>query len=401
VRHRPLHRGLSRDIRHLWLIALFIGSSAVALRPSLALAMIAPTALPTVQGTRADGQTPVFAYYYIWFTPGSWSRAKVDLPLLGRYSSADPKIIAQHVRWAKDAGIDGFIVSWKHEPRLDAPLKALIDEAHRQDFKLILLYQGLDFNRDPIGIQRVAADLRWFEATYGSDPAFSVFGPPVVIWSGTWKYSLSDIATVRSQIGAPTRLLLLGSDRSADEYGARRAVLDGDAYYWSSADPQRTPGYASRLEALARAVSKSGGKWIAPVAPGFDARLIGGTTVVPRRGGDTYRSAWSVAKSEQPSAIGIISWNEFSENSHIEPSESNRDAYLTITGDLTGHVRRPSETILPGEIAAPGSLDVDSSELAVSVTAEQQLLSLLVSAALLGLIALSAVLTRTRRQGTD
>jgi hypothetical protein len=398
MRDQAQRDGPVGKIGRLWLAAVVIGISAVPLGPSAALAMLTPLAAPTPQAIHADGETPVFAYYYIWFTPGSWSRAKVDLPLLGAYNSADPKVISQHVRWAKDAGIDGFIVSWKHEPRLDAPLKALIEEAHRQDFKLILLYQGLDFNRDPIGIKRIAADLLWFEDTYGSDPAFAVFGPPTVVWSGTWKYSVSDIATVRAQIGAPRRVLLLGSDRSADEYRARQAVLDGDAYYWSSADPQRTPGYASRLEALASAASAGGGKWIAPVTPGFDARLVGGTTVVPRRGGETYRSSWSIGKSEHPSAIGIISWNEFSENSHIEPSESNRYTYLGITGDLTGRAARPSETTLPGEIAAPGSLDVDSSDLTVSVTAEQQLVSLLVSAGLLGLIALSALLTRTRRR---
>src|SRR2546423_6067510 len=69
---------------------------------------------------------PVFAYYYVWFRPGSWDRAKTDLPLLGAYDSADPAVIAQHIRWAREAGISGFIVSWKHEPRLDAPLALLV-----------------------------------------------------------------------------------------------------------------------------------------------------------------------------------------------------------------------------------------------------------------------------------
>src|SRR5260221_7147903 len=59
----------------------------------------------------------VFAYYYIWYTPTSWNRAKTDLPTLGAYDSADRTVIAQHMAWAKQAGIDALIVSWKHQPR--------------------------------------------------------------------------------------------------------------------------------------------------------------------------------------------------------------------------------------------------------------------------------------------
>src|SRR5262245_17421603 len=56
---------------------------------------------------------PVLAYYYIWFDTKSWDRAKTDYPLLGRYSSDDADVMLQHITWAKSAGINGFIVSWK------------------------------------------------------------------------------------------------------------------------------------------------------------------------------------------------------------------------------------------------------------------------------------------------
>jgi len=56
---------------------------------------------------------PLFAFYYLWFDPSSWDRAKIDYPQLGHYSSDDPRIMRQHIEWAKSAGIDGFIVSWK------------------------------------------------------------------------------------------------------------------------------------------------------------------------------------------------------------------------------------------------------------------------------------------------
>jgi len=71
---------------------------------------------------------------------------------------------------------------------------------------------------------------------------------------------------------------------------------------------------------MAEAVHANGGLWIAPAAPGFDARLIGGERVVERKDGAMLESQFRAALSSSPDAIGLISWNEFTENSHIEPS---------------------------------------------------------------------------------
>lgn len=329
----------------------------VSLMP-FSVAAIAPGA-PRI-APASSGDPLVLAYYYIWYSPGSWDRAKTDYPLLGRYASSDPAIVREHIRAARAAGIDGFIVSWKHEPRLDEPLAVLVEEARRQHFKLVLLYQGLDFERNPLDSDRIASDLQWFADTYADNAVFDAFGPPAVIWSGTWRFSVDEIGAVRSAVGAPERLLLLGSERSGTDYRAKADVLDGDAYYWSSADPQKTPGYDSRLRELSDSVIADGGRWIAPAAPGFDARLVGGTGVVPRRGGETYRSSWLGALRSHPTAIGIISWNEFSENSQIEPSESYSSEYLRITAALTG---QPPGVASWAPVSSEGPLDpaMDSS----------------------------------------
>ena len=74
------------------------------------------------------------------------------------------------------------------------------------------------------------------------------------------------------------------------------------------------PRLRGKLPEMGRAVHRRRGLWIAPAAPGFDARLIGGTTVVPRRKGATLRRELDAATRSSPDAIGLISWNEFSEN---------------------------------------------------------------------------------------
>src|SRR5688572_7207709 len=86
--------------------------------PLLMALVITLASMGAVEPVRAADEPgeppiPIFAYYYIWFDAASWDRAKVDYPALGRYSSDDRDVMRQHVRWAKEAGIDGFIVSWK------------------------------------------------------------------------------------------------------------------------------------------------------------------------------------------------------------------------------------------------------------------------------------------------
>ncbi|MHC4067398.1 MAG: glycoside hydrolase family 71/99 protein [Planctomycetota bacterium] len=79
------------------------------------------------------GRVPrtVLAFYYPWYGNPSaeggsgrwfhWESAdeasrqianRTDYPKLGAYDSHDPEVIARHCTWAKQAGIDGFIVSW-------------------------------------------------------------------------------------------------------------------------------------------------------------------------------------------------------------------------------------------------------------------------------------------------
>jgi hypothetical protein len=38
--------------------------------------------------------------------------------------------------------------------------------------------------------------------------------------------------------------------------------------------------------------------------------------------------------ASSPDALGIISWNEYSENSHIEPSKTFGTKYLEILGEI-------------------------------------------------------------------
>ena len=60
-------------------------------------------------------------------------------------------------------------------------------------------------------------------------------------------------------------------------------LVDGNAYYWASVNPRTYPGQAAKLARMGEAVHARGGIWIPSAAPGFDARRVGGTSVVERR----------------------------------------------------------------------------------------------------------------------
>lgn len=297
------------------------------------------TPVSAFQQTPPSNPIPVLAYYYIWYDSTSWDRAKTDYPQLGRYSSDDRAVMRQHIQWAKAAGITGFIVSWKSTDVLNRRLEQLIDVAEEEDFNLAVIYQGLDFDRNPLPVERIASDLDFFIDHFAGRKAFNIFEKPVVIWSGTWKFSPEEIAQVTKD--RRDSLLILASERNLEGYQRLAEMVDGNAYYWSSVNPETFPGYLEKLTKMGEAVHQNSSLWIPSAAPGFDARMVGGTSIVDRNNGDTFRTEINTAMASSPDALGIISWNEFSENSHIEPSETYGSKYLAILGEIN-HLPPPA-----------------------------------------------------------
>lgn len=362
---------MRRALALSWLLSFLVGG--VTLGPNSASARAVPSS------------TPVLAYYYIWFDAKSWDRAKTDFPILGRYSSDDREIMREHIRLAQQAGIDGFIVSWKSTEKLNRRLEQLIEIADAEDFKLAIIYQGLDFDRKPLATSRISADIAYFVEHYADRPAFGLFGKPMLIWSGTWEFSADQVASVTAPYA--DRLLLLASEKNVAGYQRLAAFVAGNAYYWSSVNPDTFPGYQEKLDAMAEAIHADGGYWIAPAAPGFDARTIGGTRTVERDDGRMLRRQMEAAMNSSPDAVGLISWNEFSENSHVEPSVNHGTRYLEVLAEL-----RDEQAV---QTSVRGLSDVDSSAPGSTAFAPYNLAILSLLAALV--LASMAVIVRRIR----
>jgi len=366
-------RGKDQWVLGLLILALLTPGAVAASEPAPTPALMPPP--PGATGVESDAiaeasKAPVLAYYYIWFNPRSWNRAKTDYSLLGLYSSDDRKVMQQHIRWAKAAGIDGFIVSWKDTEVLTRRLELLVEVAEEENFKLAIIYQGLDIKRQPFAVDRIAADLDYFLYLHGDNEVFNIFGRPLMIWSGTWEYSRDDIAEVTE----PRRneLMILGSERNEGAYRHIADLVDGNAYYWSSVNPDTYPDYPGKLQQMAAAIHENEGLWIAPAAPGFDAREIGGERVVERHDGAMLQRQLEGALASDPDAIGVISWNEFSENSQIEPSCDYGGQDLAVVAALLGGVAPtdlpecvngiPAVTSVLKATAAPAAVEHDSGQ---------------------------------------
>ncbi|MFQ6171697.1 hypothetical protein ACK8HX_08830 [Oryzobacter sp. R7] len=327
-----------RAARALAVLLVVLGAIGLLSQPSPATQPSgAPgrvTASPSPTAPTAVAAIPIWAYYYIWFDSSSWDRAKSDSPALGTYTSDERAVMRRHVEMARSAGIDAFLVSWKEGGKLSERLSRIAEVARTEGFHLGLVYQGLDFARRPIEVRQVCADLLSFAQEYGKDPVFRIWGDrPVVVWTGTDQFSSADqercVAPVRD------RLMVLASSRSLEEWQRASRVFEGNAYYWSSVNPEKS-WYPDKLAEMGTAVHAAGGLWVAPAAPGFDARLVGGKTVVPRNDGRTLDLELDAALHSRADAIGLISWNEFTENSHVEPSTRYGMTALRALASFTG-----------------------------------------------------------------
>ena len=76
---------------------------------------------------------------------------------------------------------------------------------------------------------------------------------------------------------------------------------------------------------------------------------------MPRRDGRTLRVEMDAAAAAEPDVIGLISWNEFSENSHVEPSLRYRGRYLEVLAAIRGNRVKLATEVATTEHAGRGT----------------------------------------------
>jgi hypothetical protein len=350
--------------QHFRLLALPLGVAALA---ALLVLPAHPKPSSATPAATATAKPRVFAYYYLWWSADHWrsslgknfptSANPLPLPAtLGAsgcgtasrytgnhltdvprqiYSQDDPGLIESDVRQAAGAGLTGFVVNWvgtgaATQSTTSNPysrrLQVLVDAVHKVNaagipFKLWLSYKASARVLSPAQIQN---DWKYFVSKYGSDKAFDRVqsAKPTVIWQGSRKYSVTTLKALSTRFRSSLRILGDETNWSA----ARNPYLDGDAYYWSSQNPYTNPQSFGQLAALAKNV-RAGGKnpdgsnkvWVAPITPGYNKQIAGGSACVPRKGGATLRTLFARNGATKPDDFGLISWNEITEGTYVDP----------------------------------------------------------------------------------
>ena len=185
------------------------------------------------------------AHYYVWF-PGNlgqgYLRGKLNPSqdfLLGNYSSSDPSAAEEHIRWAKQYGIDFFTIDWW--PRREN-LQRAIDEGFMRaknlgDFKFCMFYESGDIAYNPATgtidfddaetIDDYVDGLVEIAERYFSHPSYlRINGRPVIVLYVTRIFT-GDVQGMIAQ--ARARIKALGYD----------IFIIGDEIFWTGTPDQQ------------------------------------------------------------------------------------------------------------------------------------------------------------------
>lgn len=347
-----------------------------------------------------EDNAPVFAHYYMWWTALHWTNKLGAEYQTNGSSPLVPALIHQdgctassrfsgntlldvppelylvdqdaagtfdlHISQAAAAGIDGFSVAWPGDGtvgqtptsnRWNQRLAAMIDAVERfneggGDFRLMVAYQSRRADRSPRPVTEVTNDLEYLAREYAQHAVFSIddiTDRAMVIWMGSSSYTPEEIRTASRSIRG--KITLIGNEHRLDGWQRGAAgSFDGDHWYWSSQNPTKNPWSFEQLEALANVIRDDAKLWLAPIAPGFNISNFGlGGTCVPREDGETMRRLYEGNVRSQPDLWLIISWNEFLENTYVQPSLRYGSRYLDLIREIFG----------PPEVASSAAVGTD------------------------------------------
>jgi len=320
-------------------------------------------------------------HYYLWWTPQHWNdklgssypysavpppapgsmssagcsptvaypgATIIDVPSEGLYDQNQAAVLDRHIAAAVGSRITGFVVNWQgtgaaaqapsssgYDARLDLLVARVnaYNAAHGTAFRLALALDAYgNYSRSATAIIN---DLNYFRSRYASNAAFAnKYGhEPMVMLMASRRFALATIQAVSN--AERSSVLLLGDETSAS-WNRDAAYLDGTGYYWSSQDPWKNPQSGQQIAALASLVHSAGKAWFPPFTGGFNTQLIGGSSCVPRNGVQTLDAVWNLNVGSKPQGWFGISWNEFVENTYLEPSSLYGSTYLAEISRLIG-----------------------------------------------------------------
>jgi hypothetical protein len=303
----------------------------------------------------------VLAHYYPWYTSETWHDPQMaDRPLRLYSTDVQADVTSQAVQ-ARAAGIDAFVVSWQGleaDNGFNDRRMRLVLEAGRTAGLRVCTYTET-YVANPTNNANVPIDPRtlfeWLADLvdrYGSHPAYLRVGDrPVIFIYLASLLAPSDWTELMARLRSTGRNPLLIGDFSRStllepfdgEYQYTNVFLAGDALVaFNLAESLRVRTYNLLREGDRRRL------WVAPVTPGYDdRRLVDRLTphVVDRSNGSVYDAQWTTAIDTGADWAVVTSWNEWWENTEIEPGERYGSIYLDRTRVWSDAFKASSRTL--------------------------------------------------------
>jgi hypothetical protein len=347
-----------------------------------------------VRAPKPDTVREVGAHYYPWYgTPlhdfnnGQWAEESPSTPVLGNYNSAEPAVIEQHIDWCRRAGISWLNVSWwgpnsGHDRRLREDILA---HPRADELEWSILYETVgQFGDDPVELDsnisqtQLTDDLSYLADTYfHRDNYKRIDGRPVLyIWVAQNLRGDVQEAYQAAVEAAGERPYLIVDVPAGSGLDTHPIVNVADAVTtYTVYDPQNPTRDAfvenarSSYRTWYQAAEYVDVDVIPTAVPGFDDTEITHTErdnePVPSTP-EIYEQTATAARRYADGPILITSFNEWYEDTQVEPSEEHGSAYLERTADTlaTGEGEEPTFdnevfTLTFGRTVSESSLNPD------------------------------------------
>jgi hypothetical protein len=295
---------------------------------------------------RADPRKLVIADYYPWYT--TYHNANIAERPKNPRSAYTAAGVMSMTKQAKANGIDGFAVSWQGASS-DAKQFGLAVKAANKEHQYVTGYLESAIATSGQLLTGEQRELQWLVQLlkYRHNKSFlkTPGGTPVV-----FVYSMNSLTTWQWSD-------LLGKLHST--YHLKVALIgdDGDAKYlpyeWGLHSYNATASTSAlRTYALDTSIALKGQAalnptatkklFVTPVSPGYDDQKLRGrkNPIVPRNHGVRYKQVWRAALAGQPDWILVTSWNEWFEDTAVEPGTKTGSKALAITREESAAWKR-------------------------------------------------------------
>lgn len=299
----------------------------------------------------------VLAFYYAWYgTPwgpaGKWLGwnahgydpnivikgkrviATPHYPLDGVYDSCDEYTLRRQVTQAKEAGIDGFIVSWwgfEHysHKSLEKLLKIAPSNFITIYYETAMTLDIRKRNRKE-ATMKIYKDLRRLLTEYAvNDSWIKVNNKPLLVIYIAATYTVNEWKSIRKKLEKEGYELFILGDTFQGEY---LEVFDGLHTYTTTGYTVRGVSIKDLYMKVSSEIKAKNKLFAATVCPGYDDRKIRKPGIfIPREDGRYYIDCWKASLNCNADWILVTSWNEWFEGTEIEPSIEYGHDYLYLT----------------------------------------------------------------------